>query len=164
MVSVLTSYFKNSSNIVKQKSKIIFFGVTLAFLPTVLLFLLVQLTKVNFPMNLTVYFILSFPASMAYAIIRHNLFDADTLIRRTVGYAVVTAILVGSYVLISLGLNFLVGDTRVAQSKAFPILFTLAFILIFNPLRNRIQICGRPDFLPQGIRRKADHRSHRRRP
>jgi adenylate cyclase len=139
MVSVLTSYFKNSSNIVKQKSKIIFFGVTLAFLPTVLLFLLVQLTKVNFPMNLTVYFILSFPASMAYAIIRHNLFDADTLIRRTVGYAVVTAILVGSYVLISLGLNFLVGDTRLAHSRAFPILFTLAFILVFNPLRNRIQ-------------------------
>jgi class 3 adenylate cyclase len=139
MSFVISSYFRTSSNVVKQRAKMIFFGVTLAFFPTVLLFLLVNLTRTNFPMNLTVYLILSFPASMAYAIIRHNLFDADTLIRRTVGYAVVTAVLIGSYLLVSLGLNFIMGGTSVAHSRAFPILFTILFILVFNPLRNRIQ-------------------------
>ena len=34
---------------------------------------------------------------MAYSIVKHNLFDADTLIHRTVGYVVVTAIVVGVY-------------------------------------------------------------------
>jgi serine phosphatase RsbU (regulator of sigma subunit) len=139
MASVLFSYYKASSNVVKQRAKMIFFGVTLAFLPTLIVFLFVHFVKLNFPLNLTIYFILSFPASMAYAIIRHNLFDADTIIRRTVGYAVVTAIIVGAYVLVSISFNVLLRKYEIAQSRAFPILFTLAIILIFNPLRNRIQ-------------------------
>ena len=139
IVSVLFSYLKTSSNVVKLRAKMIFFGVTLAFLPVVGTFFVIHFLKVSFPINLLIFFVLSFPATMGYAIVRHNLFDADTLIRRTVGYAVVTAILVGSYVLISLGLNFLVGDTRLAHSRAFPILFTLAFILVFNPMRNQVQ-------------------------
>ena len=57
---------------------------------------------------------------MGYSIVRHNLFDADTLIRRTVGYAVVTAVLVGSYALISLGLSFLIGDTRCRPIQSLP--------------------------------------------
>jgi adenylate cyclase len=139
IVSVLFSYLKTSSNVVKLRAKMIFFGVTLAFLPVVGTFFVIHFLKVTFPINFLIFFVLSFPATMGYSIVRHNLFDADTLIRRTVGYAVVTAVLVGSYALISLGLSFLIGDIRVAQSKAFPILFTLAFIMIFNPLRNRIQ-------------------------
>jgi serine phosphatase RsbU (regulator of sigma subunit) len=139
MASVLFSYYKASSNVVKQRAKMIFFGVTLAFLPTLMVFLFVHFVKLNFPINLTIYFILSFPASMAYAIIRHNLFDADTIIRRTVGYAVVTAVVVGAYVLVSVSLNVFLGKYEIAQSSAFPIVFTLAIILVFNPLRNRIQ-------------------------
>jgi len=102
-------------------------------------FLFLHFVKINFPLNLTIYFILSFPASMAYAIIRHNLFDADTIIRRTVGYAVVTAIIIGAYVLVSISFNVLLGKYEIAQSKVFPIVFTLVIILIFNPLRNQIQ-------------------------
>jgi serine phosphatase RsbU (regulator of sigma subunit) len=139
MVSVLFSYYKASSNVVKQRAKMIFFGVTLAFFPTVVVFLFVHFVRLNFPMNLTVYFILSFPASMAYAIIRHNLFDADTIIRRTVGYVLVTAVVVGTYVGVSVLFNVFLGRYEIAQSSAFPIVFTLAIILIFNPLRNRIQ-------------------------
>jgi adenylate cyclase len=84
-------------------------------------------------------FVFFFPAAIAYSIVRHNLFDADALIKRSIGYAVVTIVLVGTYSLTSLGLNFFFGHYRIAQSRAFPILFTLAFILIFNPLRNHVQ-------------------------
>ena len=31
------------------------------------------------------------------------------------------------------------GQYQVAQSRAFPIIFTLCVILVFNPLRNRVQ-------------------------
>ena len=153
---IVSSLYRASSTVVKKRAQMILFGVTLAFLPTVSVFLVVHLFRLSFPFNYTIVFVLCFPAIMAYAIIRHNLFDADTIIRRTVGYAVVTAILVGSYVLISLGLNFLVGGTQLAQSKAFPILFTLVFILVFNPLRNRVQslvdrIFFRKEYDPKAI-------------
>jgi len=46
---------------------------------------------------------------------------------------------VGAYVGVSVTLNFFMGKYQAAQSQAFPILFTLGVILIFNPLRNRVQ-------------------------
>jgi serine phosphatase RsbU (regulator of sigma subunit) len=52
---------------------------------------------------------------------------------------VATAAVVGAYVLVSISLNMLLGKYQVSQSSAFPIVFTLVIILIFNPLRNRIQ-------------------------
>jgi class 3 adenylate cyclase len=76
---------------------------------------------------------------MAYAIAKHNLFDVDVYIKRAVGYAIMTAIVVGAYLSISIPLNLLVGKYQIAQSRAFPILFTLGVILVFNPLRDRIQ-------------------------
>jgi serine phosphatase RsbU (regulator of sigma subunit) len=100
---------------------------------------LVFFVKINFPWNLLSFFVLFFPASIAYSIVKHNLFDADTIIKRTVGYIIVTAVVVGAYVCVSLILNVLLGRYELAQSKIFPILFTLGVILVFNPLRDRIQ-------------------------
>lgn len=139
IISVFYSMYKASSNVFKQRAKMILFGVSLAFFPVVTVFLVVHFMKISFPINFMIFFVLSFPASMAYAIIRHNLFDADTIIKRTVGYVVVTATIVGAYVLVSTFLNVLLGKYEIAQSEAFPVVFTLAIILIFNPLRNRIQ-------------------------
>ena len=139
IITLIHSIFRASSNIVKQRAKMILFGVTLAFFPTLTVFLVVHFTKISFPWNFMIFFVLCFPALMAYSIIRHNLFEADTIIRRTVGYVVVTAIVVGAYVLVSISFNVLLGQYQIAQSKAFPILFTIVIILIFNPLRNRIQ-------------------------
>jgi sigma-B regulation protein RsbU (phosphoserine phosphatase) len=56
-----------------------------------------------------------------------------------VGYAVVTAVVIGAYALVSVSFNVFMGKYQMAQSKAFPILFTMGVILVFNPLRDRIQ-------------------------
>jgi class 3 adenylate cyclase len=85
------------------------------------------------------FLVVFFPVSITYSIVQHNLFDADAIIRRTLGYVVVTALIVGAYVLVSVALNVLLGQYQLAQSQTFPILFTLGVILVFNPLRDRIQ-------------------------
>jgi len=136
---VLHSMYRTSSNVVRQRARMILFGITLAFFPVVAVFLVIHFLKISFPINFMIFFVLSFPASMAYSIIRHNLFDADTIIRRTVGYVLVTAVVVGTYIGVSVLFNVFLGRYEIAQSSAFPIVFTLAIILIFNPLRNRIQ-------------------------
>jgi class 3 adenylate cyclase len=139
ILSVCHSLYRASSPSARQRAKVILFGVTIAFLPTALIMMAFYLMKVNFPWNFLVFFIIFFPASIAYSIVRHNLFDADTIIRRTVGYAAVTAFVVAVYLLVGLTFNVLLGQYQVSQSKAFPILFTLVIILIFNPVRDRIQ-------------------------
>lgn len=139
IISVFHSMYGASSSVVKQRAKIILFGVTLAFSPVVIVFLVIHFFKISFLINFLIFFVLSFPVTMAYAIIRHNLFEADVIIQRTVGYVIVTGVIIGAYVGVSVLLNVFMGKYEVAQSSAFPILFTLAIILIFNPLRNRIQ-------------------------
>jgi len=139
IILVFHSSYRASTITARKRARVILLGVTVAFLPSVLIMILVNFGKIYFPYNFIVLFVLFFPASIAYSIVRHNLFDADVVIRRTVGYVVVTGIVVGAYALVSVALNVFMGQYQLAESKSFPILFTLGVILVFNPLRNRIQ-------------------------
>ena len=139
IVLVFLSYFRAATVLSRSRARLILFGVTIAFLPSGLIMLLMNITNVNFPWNFLVFFVIFFPASIAYSIVRHNLFDADEIIKRTVGYFIVTAIVIGAYAILSILFNVFFGQYQLAQSRAFPILFTLGVILVFNPLRDRIQ-------------------------
>jgi sigma-B regulation protein RsbU (phosphoserine phosphatase) len=140
LVLILHSAFRASSSLARQRARMILFGVAIAFLPPAILMLITLTMKVNFPWNFIAFFVIFFPMSIAYSIVRHNLFEADVIIKRAVGYVVVTAIVVGAYVGVGVVLNVFVGKYELAQSRAFPILFTLGVILVFNPLRDRIQV------------------------
>jgi len=139
LVLVLYSFFKAATIAARQRARMILFGVGVGFLPPVIIMMAAHILNVTFPWNFLSFFVIFFPASIAYSIVRHNLFDADEIIKRTVGYFIVTAIVVGAYALISVIFNVFMTKYQVAHSRAFPILFTLGVILVFNPLRNRIQ-------------------------
>ena len=139
IVLVLYSYFKSVTTQARTRAKMMIFGVAISFLPVGILMILALALKVYFPFNFIPVFVVFFPIFIAYSIVKHNLFDADVIIRRTVGYAVVTLVVIAAYVGVSVTLNVLLGQYQAVQSRAFPILFTLGIILIFNPLRDRIQ-------------------------
>ncbi len=137
------TYFKSDSVIARQRAKILLLGAALAFPLPVFANLSQQLFGSFLGLRMQTNFLalplIIFPACIAYAIAKHNLFDVDAYIKRAVGYAIMTAIVVGVYLGISIPLNVLMAQYQVAQSRAFPILFTLGVIVIFNPLRDRIQ-------------------------
>ncbi len=65
---------------------------------------------------------------------RYRLFDIDRLVSRTLGYAIVTGLLVGAYAGIVLLTNQVFGvRTPVAVAAA-----TLAAAALFNPVRRRV--------------------------
>ncbi len=136
---VFHSYFRPASSQARQRAKMMMFGVGIAFIPPGVLAVSVIAADVYFPFNFIPFFTIFFPVSIAYAIVRHNLFDADALIQRTAGYFVLTAMVIGAYALLSVVLNFYLGQYRLAESKMFPILFTVGVIFVFNPLRDRVQ-------------------------
>lgn len=139
IAAVFHSMIASSTILGRRRSRLILLGLTLAFAPSVTLMALVFYLKINFPWNFLVFFVLFFPASIAYSIVKHNLFDADIIIKRTVGYVVVSGIVVGAYVIVSVVINVFLEKYQLSQSKVFPIVFTLCVILVFNPLRDRIQ-------------------------
>ena len=97
------SFFKSTSILARQRGKVTIFGLALAFPIPGLIFLLsffgkdlwgIQIPHSFFPIPLLI-----FPACIAYAIGRHNLFDVDVFIKRTIGYVIMT-IVVGSVFLL----------------------------------------------------------------
>lgn len=78
------------------------------------------------------------PVAIAIAILKHRLFEIDVVIKRTLVYALLTAILVGVYLggvlLLQLLLSPLTSDSDLAVAGS-----TLAVAGLFGPLRGRVQ-------------------------
>jgi hypothetical protein len=75
------------------------------------------------------------PVAIGIAVLRYRLYDIDRVISRTVAYAIVTGLLVGTYAgLVLLATQVLRIHTPVAVAAA-----TLAAAALFSPVRRRVQ-------------------------
>lgn len=79
---------------------------------------------------------MALPVSMTIAILRHRLLDLDTLINRSLVYAVLTAAVVGTYAAVVTGLGALLGDS---WSWGPSVIATGLIAVAFQPLRERVQ-------------------------
>lgn len=81
------------------------------------------------------------PGAIAVAILRYRLWDIDLLIRRTVTYSTLTALLLlvyfGSVIVLQQIFSSVTGSL---QNEIVTVLSTLAIAALFVPLRNRIQV------------------------
>ena len=75
------------------------------------------------------------PAAIAAAILKHQLYDIDRIISRTVSYAIVTGLLVGVYA----GIVLLTTQVLSFSSPVGVATSALAAAALFSPLRNRVQ-------------------------
>jgi len=75
------------------------------------------------------------PASIGVAILKYRLYDIDRIISRTLGYAIITGLLVGVYAgLVLLATQVLRFSSPVAVAAS-----TLAAAALFTPVRRRVQ-------------------------
>jgi hypothetical protein len=79
------------------------------------------------------------PLSMGIAMLRYRLWDIDFLIRRTLGYAVVTLVLAGIYAAVVIVLQTLLRGLIGQESQTAVTVSTLAIATLFHPLRVRVQ-------------------------
>jgi hypothetical protein len=100
--------------------------------------LLLTLVAASAPTAVWVFIILGWaavPLSIGVGILRYRLYEIDRLISRTLSYAILTALLVGTFIgLVALTTNTLALSGRVGVAAS-----TLAAAALFNPLRVRIQ-------------------------
>ncbi len=75
------------------------------------------------------------PLSIGVAVLRYRLYDIDRIISRTTSYAVVTGLVLVTYVaVVTLGTRLLPGSSSLAVAAA-----TLAAAAVFRPLLNHVQ-------------------------
>jgi len=79
---------------------------------------------------------LAVPVSMAFAVLRHRLYDIDVVVNRTLVYGALTVSIVGLYVLVvgSLGTLF-----QLSGNVWIGLLATGLAAVLFQPLRDRLQ-------------------------
>ncbi len=111
---------------------------------SIVLFVLLFLTTGNDALNGAVWsaWILSFllpPIAIGIAILRYRLYDIDRIISNTIGYGLVSLVLVGLFIVVNLGLQ---GGLLISITGSNPLAVAASTLLVavsFNPLRRRIQ-------------------------
>jgi signal transduction histidine kinase len=76
-----------------------------------------------------------YPLSIGYAVLRHNLLQVDVFVRRTLNYALLTAIATIAYAGLVQALDFLFNDAP----ASFGFVLTLLLVMLILPLRDRVQ-------------------------
>jgi len=129
--------FRRGDEVVRRQLK--WFGLSILLLPVVLIatwaaYLLTDVAGIVVVAGLLLVFV-SVPVSVAIAVLRHDLYDVDTLVSRTVAYAVLTGGLVAVFAAVTVGAGVVVGhgsDLAVAAA-------TLVCAAAFGLLRRRVQ-------------------------
>ena len=149
--SAVYRYRRVSNAVERQQTKWVVAGI----LGTFLLFVPYTIIGIWFPPSqpsrerLAVYFFffvpvyyvsyLFMPVAVMISILRYRLWDIDLLIRRTVSYALIVALLLvvyfGSVVLLQRVFAGIIGES----TEIITVLSTLAIAALFVPLRNKIQ-------------------------
>jgi len=141
----LTSFLWQTSVLAKQRAKVVLFGAAVGWpIPAIgelaffkgwtFLGMPIQANFLTFPLAI-------FPAAIAYAITKHNLFDVDVYIKRTVGYVLMTGVVAGGYFLLQSTVKAAVLDPLLGQSaeKVYPFFFALLTVFAFNPVSRVVQ-------------------------
>jgi len=145
VVSGLVAFYKGDSTLAKQRAKVILFGAVLAFpLPAliyVLPFVAGNWGQLEVNANFLVLALLFYPACIAYAISKHNLFDVDVYIKRAVGYAIMTAVVGFGYFSIQTVTTRFVFQPLFGEyaDDIYPIAFALVVVFFFDPVNRKIQ-------------------------
>jgi hypothetical protein len=152
LVSILVAqvyrYRQVSSQVERQQTKWVVFGMSITVIVFVLLTLLIDIPlpiihpgPLSYLIVGTVYqvFILLIPLSIAFAILRSQLWDIDILINRTLVYGTLTALLALAYFGLIFGLQYLLRGIINQNNDVVIVVSTLAIAALFQPLRHRIQ-------------------------
>jgi len=133
---------RSDTPVVRQQSRVIIFGATLAFAPIMIFYLIpTALSSSAQEFRAYIYFplLILLPLSITYAILRYRLLDVDRLLASILTYTLMTGVvLLVFYGLVTL-LSLLIRQTVPADNPLVIALYLLALVLGLSPLRSFIQ-------------------------
>jgi signal transduction histidine kinase len=131
-------YLRGRSAVGRQRVRVVTLGTVFAMALPGALLVTSAILGGRLSMNLVPLAIIPFPLSLAYAVVKHDLLGIDVMVKRGAYYILLTgAVGVAYAAAIVLFNRALPGD--ITGSAAFPVFFTLAVLLLFNPLRTFLQ-------------------------
>jgi len=136
---LIAEYWRGRSELARQRVRVITLGTVLGLTLPGLILVLASFVGGGVGMNALLFTFFVFPLSLAYAIVKHDLFEIDAMIKRAAYYLLLTGSVGLTYAAAVLLFQIVLNGSDLVRSPAFPVLFTLAVLLLFNPLRSRLQ-------------------------
>jgi len=144
----------SQSPVAQAQARTILWGSLLAFGPIVVWFVIFRFVGGGFLPTLLLPWLVFFPLSIAYAIFRYRLFDVNLVISHSIAYALLSAGVVGIYLLTLYLVSLLFGVTLQANHPLALGVLVLFMTLLLNPARIRLQRVVDRVFLREAV----DHR------
>src|SRR5438094_86672 len=132
-------YLRGASHLGRQRVRVVTLGVLAGLGGPGSIVLISALVGGGVAMNMAAFTPFLFALSVAYAIVQHDLFEIDAMVKRGAYYLVLTGAVGSAYVAAVVVFNLILRAGAVTESPAFPVVFTLAVLLLFNPVRTRLQ-------------------------
>ncbi|MBI5823312.1 MAG: sensor histidine kinase [Chloroflexi bacterium] len=121
-----------------QRARVVVFSMLLAEIPLWLRPLTLAFGLDIFSYNLLLIFQLFVPIGISYAILRHDLFGIDRVLRRTLAYGAVSLLLLTVYLALTSSISSLFADSLTSRPLA-PIISIFVAALLLEPTRKLIQ-------------------------
>jgi len=141
LATVMVRIFRSPSPVVRQQSRVIIFGSTVAFMPMMVFYLLPTAFGMTQEFRASIYFplLILLPLSVTYAILRYRLLDVDRLFSRALTYTLTTVVALVAFYGLLAGISLLIRQTVEASNPLVIAIYLLALVLGFMPLRDLVQ-------------------------
>lgn len=131
-------YLRGRSVVGRQRVRVVTLGTVFAVALPGALLVASAARGGRVPINLAAFAVIPFPLSLAYAVVKHDLFEVEAMVKRGAYYLLLTGAVAAAYAGAILVFNLTL-PLAVTNSVAFPILFTLVVLVLFNPVRTMLQ-------------------------
>ncbi|MDA2920178.1 ATP-binding protein [Desulfobacterota bacterium AH_259_B03_O07] len=138
IILVSKSYLKPDSSLNNERAKVILLGAFFGFFIPALCALIFTAMGIS-NLNSLALIVIFFPVSIAYAIVKHKLFNIEVIIQKTLVYSTLTGVVVGVFALMVLGFNMAFAKHGGWRNPGFFLVLSGFLVVALNPLRNRIQ-------------------------
>src|SRR5439155_1612286 len=137
---VIYSLVTSPSALVRRRVSVVALGTLAAFLIPAALMAASACYGGKVPLNAGAFTAFLFPVSLAYAILKQDLFEIDVLLRRTITYGAVVVVIGSLYfALLSADAFLLPIPSQAAHSPLALAVLNLALLFLIAPVRARVQ-------------------------
>ncbi|NOT54593.1 MAG: GAF domain-containing protein [Deltaproteobacteria bacterium] len=136
---VIADYYTTASHLIRQRVRVVFLGFLSGYVFPALLMFGSGISGGRVAVNYAVFTAFLFPLSVGYAIIKHDLFEIDALLKRGAYYLTLTATLTVAFLLFLALLDVTLHHTNQVHAPIFHLLFTLVVVLFLTPVKEYVQ-------------------------
>jgi signal transduction histidine kinase len=137
---VATERWRSRTDPGVDRANVLLLGALVGFLPVIGLMLFEYWFGTTYPWYISLLGLSVFPAAVGWGIARNQLFDIRLVARSSAAYGAVTLGITGLFALTISFADALFARFNVdARTPGFSIVFLFFAVLIFNPVRNRVQ-------------------------